>query len=445
MDIVNKSFNDSEKVSSQHDIFNTRNTETELVNVNLIVENITANFNASLPENEKSKNNVKFWEEIPEFEESKHDSLFFVVMLCALLLNLSVIAAVFTQSGKGIVQCTHNVKKTKKRANKKQMLQTPRREKRRKQQILHDIINWQISLRRNTTVMYDVHTSSSGHVLPSTSHGSIALHQIAHGRNEAGDGGVQSQGLEVNPENQTQQGVATLNGFPERNPEMYSRNGDLQGRCEDGNVEARRFFSDPEMGSGALTTRSVFSASLPSRLHGNNASTSNEDINHHLPAIAEGENGQPPSRDVQSVQATEEQESHVTALATGETDSLAPGIGNTNSASLSVAPEMDGPSLTSTETLSSLFTSLSLSSVEEDETFRYEWIRLKTFTEWPLDSLFSTVLARAGWVSLGEGDRARCYSCHVVHEGWRPGDNPRHYHDHNCRYCIASSSVVIDL
>nr|XP_022287983.1 uncharacterized protein LOC111100411 [Crassostrea virginica]XP_022287984.1 uncharacterized protein LOC111100411 [Crassostrea virginica] len=90
-------------------------------------------------------------------------------------------------------------------------------------------------------------------------------------------------------------------------------------------------------------------------------------------------------------------------------------------------------SLSSTETLNSFFNSVSLSSVEEDESFCYEWIRLKTFTEWPLNSIFSTTLARNGWVALGQGDKARCYSCHVVHEGWNVGDSPEKYHRPNCR------------
>ena len=73
-------------------------------------------------------------------------------------------------------------------------------------------------------------------------------------------------------------------------------------------------------------------------------------------------------------------------------------------------------------------------SVEENEQFSKEWIRLKTFTEWPLNSIFSTTLARNGWVALGQGDKARCYSCHVVHEGWNVGDSPEKYHRPNCRY-----------
>lgn len=70
---------------------------------------------------------------------------------------------------------------------------------------------------------------------------------------------------------------------------------------------------------------------------------------------------------------------------------------------------------------------------EDSEAFAYEWIRLRTFSDWPLTSTFSTTLARNGWVSLGEGDRARCYICNVVHEGWRIGDDPYQYHNPNCR------------
>lgn len=96
----------------------------------------------------------------------------------------------------------------------------------------------------------------------------------------------------------------------------------------------------------------------------------------------------------------------------------------------------------SAETLSSFFESASLFSVDEDEANSYEWIRLKTFSDWPLTSIFSTILARNGWVSLGDGDKARCYSCHVVHEGWRIGDNPDQYHSPNCRFQSGQSENI---
>uniref|UniRef100_A0A8W8JLJ2 RING-type domain-containing protein n=1 Tax=Magallana gigas TaxID=29159 RepID=A0A8W8JLJ2_MAGGI len=85
----------------------------------------------------------------------------------------------------------------------------------------------------------------------------------------------------------------------------------------------------------------------------------------------------------------------------------------------------------SASTPSSNFSSI---SSEDSEAFAQEWIRLRTFSDWPLNSIFSTTLARNGWVSLGEGDRARCYICHVVHEGWRIGDDPDQYHSPNCRF-----------
>ena len=62
-------------------------------------------------------------------------------------------------------------------------------------------------------------------------------------------------------------------------------------------------------------------------------------------------------------------------------------------------------------------------------------------------SSFSTTLDRNGWVALGQGDKARCYSCHVVHEGWKVGDSPEKYHRPNCRYvyilllCVRATGV----
>uniref|UniRef100_K1QB79 Apoptosis 1 inhibitor n=1 Tax=Magallana gigas TaxID=29159 RepID=K1QB79_MAGGI len=116
--------------------------------------------------------------------------------------------------------------------------------------------------------------------------------------------------------------------------------------------------------------------------------------------------------------------------------------GASYSSPLQSASASNGFSLMTTETLSSFFDSVSLLSVGEDEAFSYEWIRLRTFSEWPLTSNFSTTLAKNGWVSLGEGDRARCYSCHVVHEGWRIGDDPDQYHSPNCRFKSGQSNNI---
>ncbi|XP_056015256.1 uncharacterized protein LOC125677307 [Ostrea edulis] len=427
----------SEQVVCWEDGINTRNVDTELVNVNRTVENITENFNANLQEeklkvsSEKRKGNINFAEKMSDFVENEHEPLL-GVMLCALFLNLCVIAAVFTQSGFELVKYAESTNKQKKKANKKhKMLQTSRREKRKKKQILRDIINWQISLRRNTTVMYDYHsiTSNCGRIYPSTSPGPTALQQIANetGIDEVGEGVVQNSRAEVNPQNQTR-----MNGFSELNRATDPRNGNLPGRYEGRNLEASRFYSNPVMGAERPTDCNPLSTSMPAQLHSDNIQTSNGAIIKTLPVIAEGENTQSLPKDNTSVQATEEKVSHVAALERR----------NTDTSPFSLAPELDGTSLTSTETLSDLFSSLSLSSVEEDETFRYEWIRLKTFSEWPLTSLFSTVLARDGWVSLGEGDRARCYSCHIVRDGWRSGDNPVHYHDQNCRFHGASSDNI---
>lgn len=102
----------------------------------------------------------------------------------------------------------------------------------------------------------------------------------------------------------------------------------------------------------------------------------------------------------------------------------------------------DRSALTSIDTLGSFFDSVSPLPVDEHECFKFEWIRLKSFLDWPLNSIFSIVLARNGWVSLGDGDRARCYSCYAVHEGWRIGDDPDQYHSSNCRFRTGQSNNI---
>lgn len=69
---------------------------------------------------------------------------------------------------------------------------------------------------------------------------------------------------------------------------------------------------------------------------------------------------------------------------------------------------------------SSNFSSILL---EDSEVFVYEWIRLRIFFEWFLIFIFFIRFVRNGWVFLGEEDRVRCYSCYVVYEGWRIGDD----------------------
>lgn len=71
----------------------------------------------------------------------------------------------------------------------------------------------------------------------------------------------------------------------------------------------------------------------------------------------------------------------------------------------------------------SFFDSVFLLFVDEYECFKFEWICLKLFLDWFLNFIFSIVLVWNGWVLLGDGDRVCCYSCYVVYEGWRIGDD----------------------
>uniref|UniRef100_A0A8C9FLU8 RING-type E3 ubiquitin transferase n=1 Tax=Pavo cristatus TaxID=9049 RepID=A0A8C9FLU8_PAVCR len=53
-----------------------------------------------------------------------------------------------------------------------------------------------------------------------------------------------------------------------------------------------------------------------------------------------------------------------------------------------------------------------------------EHYRLGTFVEFPRDCPVSALaLARAGFVYTGEGDKVKCFSCHVTVEGWELGDS----------------------
>ncbi|XP_078492406.1 LOW QUALITY PROTEIN: inhibitor of apoptosis protein [Ciona intestinalis] len=48
--------------------------------------------------------------------------------------------------------------------------------------------------------------------------------------------------------------------------------------------------------------------------------------------------------------------------------------------------------------------------------------RLKSFRNWPDNSLDKTLLAKSGFFYLGNRDRTQCFSCMGVLKNWRPGD-----------------------
>lgn len=237
-----------------------------------------------------------------------------------------------SQKASVFLECTEEFEVEKDKPKKRHRLGRRKRTKRKIQKLLRDIINWQTSLRRNPTVLYDV--------LPGTTEGRTAFNQMA----QSGSNEKNGDSREV------------VNGFlPEAQPQNA-------GEINSNNKRDKWHASEVQ-------------DSLQLCLGHQNGIINNKYAN-----------------------ATDE-------------------MSRDKKASFS----------------SPLHSAITLLSEGEEKAFYLEWIRLKTFSEWPLTSIFSTSLARNGWVSLGEGDRARCYSCHVVHEGWKIGDDPDQFHSPNCR------------
>ncbi|XP_062599305.1 uncharacterized protein LOC134260773 isoform X3 [Saccostrea cucullata] len=93
-------------------------------------------------------------------------------------------------------------------------------------------------------------------------------------------------------------------------------------------------------------------------------------------------------------------------------------------------------------TLSSLFNDISLHSMPIVESYRHEWSRLASFHDFVSQDVHATVLARHGWYSTGNESTTACFSCHIVRQGWIRGDDPRDFHDPNCRFISNSSNNI---
>ncbi|NXK47889.1 XIAP ligase, partial [Chauna torquata] len=78
-----------------------------------------------------------------------------------------------------------------------------------------------------------------------------------------------------------------------------------------------------------------------------------------------------------------------------------------------------------------------------DRDWAQEHYRVGTFVEFPLDCPVSpSVLAGAGFVYTGEGDKVKCFSCHTTIEGWEPGDSAVERHKNlspNCKFITDST------
>ncbi|XP_052711900.1 uncharacterized protein LOC128186179 [Crassostrea angulata] len=283
------------------------------------------------------------------------------------------------------LECTEGLEVKKDKPKKRHRQGRRRRNKRRIQRSLRGIINWQTSLRRNPTVLYDVR--------PGISDGRTTFHEIAH--SSSNENCEDSRGI--------------VNGsVAEAQPQIAGQ----RKPCNEG---------DHLHANGVQET-----VKIPLK-HQNGIVDykSTQIVDNKSTQIVDNKSTQ--IVDNESTPATEEEDRE---------------NGASYSSPLQSASASNGFSLMTTETLSSFFDSVSLLSVGEDEAFSYEWIRLRTFSDWPLTSIFSTTLARNGWVSLGEDDKARCYSCHVVHKGWRISDDPNQYHSPNCRFKSGQSNNI---
>ncbi|KAF1458601.1 E3 ubiquitin-protein ligase XIAP, partial [Spheniscus demersus] len=80
---------------------------------------------------------------------------------------------------------------------------------------------------------------------------------------------------------------------------------------------------------------------------------------------------------------------------------------------------------------------------DHDQEWAQEHYRLGTFVAFPLGCPVSaSVLARAGFVYTGEGDKVKCFSCHTTTEGWAPGDSAVERHKKlspNCKFITEST------
>ncbi|XP_062603050.1 uncharacterized protein LOC134264784 isoform X2 [Saccostrea cucullata] len=93
-------------------------------------------------------------------------------------------------------------------------------------------------------------------------------------------------------------------------------------------------------------------------------------------------------------------------------------------------------------TLSSIFNDVSIQSLNENDRYQYEWIRLASFSNFSSETVHATRLARGGWYSTGNGDQTVCFSCHKIHDNWVREDDPSGstLHDPNCRFMLRISN-----
>ncbi|XP_034949212.1 death-associated inhibitor of apoptosis 1 [Chelonus insularis] len=81
--------------------------------------------------------------------------------------------------------------------------------------------------------------------------------------------------------------------------------------------------------------------------------------------------------------------------------------------------------------------------------YRYESVRLQSFTNWPVPYMDPAKLAASGFYFTGEGDYVKCFECDIKIGQWVEGDNPMSDHQRwqsNCRFVkrLPCGNVPID-
>ncbi|XP_062599307.1 uncharacterized protein LOC134260774 [Saccostrea cucullata] len=74
--------------------------------------------------------------------------------------------------------------------------------------------------------------------------------------------------------------------------------------------------------------------------------------------------------------------------------------------------------------------------------FFSELTRLSTFRTFPNATISAIRLAQHGWLYTGENDMTECFSCHSLHYNWQEKENPRLFHNRNCRFIQGTSKNV---
>ena len=67
--------------------------------------------------------------------------------------------------------------------------------------------------------------------------------------------------------------------------------------------------------------------------------------------------------------------------------------------------------------------------------YQHEFERLHSFVDWTNDYVQPAALANAGFIYTNEGDRVRCFFCHILISDWQENDIPMEEHRRHSPEC----------